>query len=50
MACSHSQTKKINDLRVCLNCGLTLTNDGKVIFDRKLVNYKPKKRKKGGKK
>ena len=50
MACSHSHTKKVNDLRVCLNCGLTLTNDGKIIFDRKLVNYKPKKRKKGGKK
>jgi hypothetical protein len=46
MACTHSNTKKINDLRVCLNCGLTLTNDGKVIFDRKLPNYKPKKRRK----
>lgn len=46
MACTHSNTKKVNDLRVCLSCGLTLTPDGKIIFDRKIVNYKPKKRRK----
>lgn len=47
--CSHTNTKKINDVKVCLNCGLTLTFDNKIIFDRKLPNHKSKK-KKGGKK
>ena len=52
MACSHSNTMKLNDVKVCLNCGLMITFDGKVMFDRKIVNYRPKKRKKhkqGGK-
>ena len=44
MACSHTNTKRINDTKVCLDCGLTFTYDGKVFFDRKLPNYKPKKR------
>lgn len=43
--CPHSNTKKINDVRVCLKCGMTLTNDGRVLFDRKLPNCKLKKRK-----
>lgn len=43
--CPHTNLKKINDLRVCLNCGLTITNDGKVFIDRRIVNYKPKKQK-----
>lgn len=49
--CNHSNTVRINDVRVCLRCGMTLTLDGKVIFDRKIANYKSKKRKKrkGGK-
>lgn len=47
--CRHTNTQKINGVRVCLKCGLTLTKDGKVLFDKGIVNYKPK-RKKGGKK
>ena len=46
MPCSHSNVKRMNDVRVCLNCGLTITADGKVVFDKKIVNYKPKKHKK----
>ena len=42
--CSHSW-QKINDVFVCTKCGITRTFDGKIIFDRKIVNYKPKKRK-----
>ena len=42
--CNHSNTKKINNVRVCLKCGLTITDDGKVLFDRKLPNYKSKKK------
>lgn len=45
--CTHGNTKKINDVRVCLNCGMTITHDNKVIFDRKIVNYKSKRRKSG---
>lgn len=44
--CNHSNTKKINDIRVCLNCGLTILPNGKVMFDRKISNPKQKKRKK----
>lgn len=43
--CSH-QWQKVNDVLVCIRCGLTRTTDGKIIFDRKLPNYKPKKRRK----
>lgn len=43
--CKH-QFIKINDVSVCKFCGLTLSFDGKVMFDRKLPNYKKKRRKK----
>ena len=49
MACGHTNTRKINDLKVCLDCGLTVTQDGRIFFDREIVNYRPKRRK-GGKK
>lgn len=42
--CAHEWIK-LNDVVACTRCGLTRTHDGKVIFDKKLVNYKPKKRK-----
>ena len=42
--CKH-QWQKINDVNVCLNCGMTITPDGKIMFDRKIANYKHKKRK-----
>ena len=51
--CPH-EWFKINDVTVCKRCGLTRTFDGKVIFDKKITNYKPKKpkrrKKQGGKK
>lgn len=37
---------KINDVSVCSKCGATMTFDGKILFDRKLVNYKRKAKKK----
>lgn len=48
--CPHIWVK-FNDVFVCKRCGLTRTPDGKLIFDKKITNYKPKKRKKnkGGK-
>lgn len=45
--CSH-QWRRVNDCFVCMRCGITRTHDGKIIFDRAIVNYKPKKHK-GGK-
>ena len=30
--CSH-KWREINDVRVCIKCGLTITFDGKIIFD-----------------
>ena len=41
--CGHNW-RKVNDVWVCLNCGLTRTHDGKILFDRKITNYKSKKR------
>lgn len=46
MPCTHTNTIKVNDVKVCLKCGLTLTHDGKVLFDRKIPNYNSKKKKK----
>ena len=46
--CPHTNTRKINDCKVCLDCGMTVLPNGKIMFDRKIVNYKPKKRKKKG--
>lgn len=45
LMCNH-EWQKINSVKVCMNCGMTITPDGKIVFDRKIVNYKPKKRKK----
>ena len=45
--CNHGNRKKINSVWVCLNCGLTITDDGRILFDRKLPNYR-KRQKKGG--
>ncbi len=41
--CSH-EWRQINDVSVCTRCGLTRTKSGKIIFDRKLPNYRHKKR------
>jgi hypothetical protein len=41
--CSHIW-KKFNEVFVCVRCGLTRVPDGRIIFDRKIANYKPKKR------
>ena len=43
--CPHTAWKKVNDVYVCMRCGLTKTYDGRVLFDRKLPNCKLKKRK-----
>lgn len=43
--CKHEHTRRMNDVKVCLRCGLTLTRDGKIMFDRKIANYKPKRKK-----
>ena len=43
--CNHSNTVKIGDTKVCLKCGMVRTWDGKVFYDKEIVNYKPKKKK-----
>ena len=40
--CSHNW-RKFNDVFVCVRCGLTKTYDGRILFDKKIVNYKPKR-------
>ena len=43
--CNH-EWQTVNDVKVCMRCGLTRTYDGKIFFDRKFPTYRPKKRKK----
>lgn len=47
--CSHSWVE-VNDVFVCMNCGMTKLPSGKIIFDREIANYKKTTRKKRGKK
>lgn len=42
--CRH-EFIKVNEVIVCKRCGLTRTEDGKIMFDKKIVNYKSKRRK-----
>lgn len=42
--CKH-EFIKINDIVICKKCGINKTPDGKIIFDRKVINYRPKRRK-----
>ena len=43
--CNHSW-QKINDVCVCLKCGISKTFDGKVLFDRPLPGAIKKRGKK----
>lgn len=42
--CGHSW-RRVCDMWVCMRCGMTRLNDGRILLDRKLINMKPKKRK-----
>lgn len=44
--CQHSM-KQINDIKVCIRCGLTFPPEGRPFFDKGIVSYYSKK---GGKK
>lgn len=44
MMCSHIWTK-VNDILICKKCALNLLPDGTLFFDKKIINYKSKKRK-----
>lgn len=45
--CNH-EVVQIGNCKVCIKCGMTLLDNSRIFLDRKLPNYKPKK--KGGKK
>jgi hypothetical protein len=42
--CSHVW-KRIEDTQFCVRCGLTRLPNGQMFFDRKLPNYKSKRKK-----
>ncbi len=44
MSCKHTPIT-VGTCRVCPKCGVTLLDNNKVFFDRKLPNYKSKKKK-----
>lgn len=44
--CGHGNTRKIGEVKVCLNCGMTVLPNGQIYFDKGLLNYKSKKKKK----
>ena len=39
--CSH-EAIWICECKVCKKCGMTLLNDNRIYFDRKLPDYRPK--------
>lgn len=41
--CNHNIIKT-GGCKVCVKCGMTLLNNNKIFFDRKLPNYKSKKK------
>ena len=47
--CNHSNTVKVGNVKVCLKCGISILPNGEIFYDRKIKDYKPPKRKKGGK-
>lgn len=47
--CPHNWIK-VDEVTVCTRCGLTRLADGRILFDRKLPNYKQKPKRKGKKK
>jgi hypothetical protein len=44
--CAH-EWRKVNDVWVCVRCGLTRISDGNILFDKPFVNYKSKRKRKG---
>ncbi len=42
--CSHEWTV-VGCVTVCVKCGLTRLKDGRIMFDKKLPNYKPNTKK-----
>ena len=37
--CNHNFIK-INDIKVCIKCGLTRLYNGKIFFDKKIKNFR----------
>ena len=48
--CGHRDRRKVGEVWVCLNCGMTILPNGQIFFDRKLPNINSKKGKRNGKK
>lgn len=46
MMCAH-EWKKVNDIWVCMRCGLTRTETGHIQYDKPIVNYKRRRKRKG---
>lgn len=44
--CVH-KFKQINDVRVCVQCGLTLPKGGRPFFDKEVVRLYSQKKKRG---
>lgn len=42
--CKHEMTK-INDVKVCKKCGLTVLKDGRLFFDKQFVKQMQRRKK-----
>ena len=40
--CNHAW-KKVNDVWVCVKCGLTRLESGHIFFDKQIISYKRKR-------
>ena len=46
MPCTHTNTVKIGEAKVCVRCGYTIAPNRPPFFDREIVNYNSKKERK----
>lgn len=43
MACMHSNTVKMGEVKCCLDCGYTIAPNRKPFFDKDIINYNSEK-------
>ena len=46
MACTHTNTVKMGEAKVCVRCGYTVAPNRPPFFDKDIVNYDSKKERK----
>ena len=45
MSCTHTNTVKVGEFKVCIRCGYTMIPGRKPFFDKEITNYKKERKK-----